>query len=368
MRSHEPRGKKATLVALMMTLAVSGTAVADTEYPIMQPDQDTIARWIADYNGATALILEGIEVRGSYSVLSHLDYTPAARDQGSCGNCWAWAGTGCVEVGHDVENGVFDRLSLQYLNSNYGGGSGAAYCCGAWLSDFVGFYGVGGQGAQIAIPWSNTNAHWQDGGTSCGGSTTVPGATISTTPNYGITYINELRIATQGETQATAIANIKAALNNDQAVWFAFFLADFDPFYTFWSGTGASETDVWDFDPYCGGSYLGGNNPGGHAVLCVGYNDDDSENSYWIMVNSWGTAGGKRPNGIFRVDMDVDYSCSYTDLAAENNGYALYWQVLDIEFESAIPTVSEWGLIIMTVLFLTAGTIVFGRRRWRAAA
>ena len=28
-----------------------------------------------------------------------------------------------------------------------------------------------------------------------------------------------------------------------------------------------------------------------------------------------------------------------------------------------IPTVSEWGLIIMTLLALTAGTIVFARRR-----
>jgi len=32
-----------------------------------------------------------------------------------------------------------------------------------------------------------------------------------------------------------------------------------------------------------------------------------------------------------------------------------------------VPTVSEWGLIVMTVLVLTAGTIVLGRRR-RAAA
>ena len=31
--------------------------------------------------------------------------------------------------------------------------------------------------------------------------------------------------------------------------------------------------------------------------------------------------------------------------------------------EAPIPTVSEWGLIIMTLLALTAGTIVFARRR-----
>ncbi len=35
---------------------------------------------------------------------------------------------------------------------------------------------------------------------------------------------------------------------------------------------------------------------------------------------------------------------------------------------SAIPTVSEWGLIVMALLALTAGTIVFGRRRKPAVA
>jgi len=34
----------------------------------------------------------------------------------------------------------------------------------------------------------------------------------------------------------------------------------------------------------------------------------------------------------------------------------------------SVPAVSEWGLIVMTLLGLTAGTIVFGRRRRRAAA
>ncbi len=33
-----------------------------------------------------------------------------------------------------------------------------------------------------------------------------------------------------------------------------------------------------------------------------------------------------------------------------------------------IPTVSEWGLIVMVVLVLTAGTILFGRQRRAAAA
>ena len=34
----------------------------------------------------------------------------------------------------------------------------------------------------------------------------------------------------------------------------------------------------------------------------------------------------------------------------------------------AIPTVSEWGLIVLTLLGMTAGTVMFGRRRRPAAA
>ena len=35
---------------------------------------------------------------------------------------------------------------------------------------------------------------------------------------------------------------------------------------------------------------------------------------------------------------------------------------------AAIPTVSQWGLIVMTLLLTTAGTIVLGRHRLAKAA
>ena len=38
------------------------------------------------------------------------------------------------------------------------------------------------------------------------------------------------------------------------------------------------------------------------------------------------------------------------------------------ESDPDIPTVSEWGLIVMTLIGLTAGTVALGRRRRRAAA
>lgn len=35
---------------------------------------------------------------------------------------------------------------------------------------------------------------------------------------------------------------------------------------------------------------------------------------------------------------------------------------------TSMPSVSEWSLVLMTLLALTVGTILFGRRTWRAAA
>lgn len=357
MRAYGIRGTLVARVALMMASAVAATAVAQTQYPIMRPDEETLRRWFGDYNRAAELRLDptrGPVGRTSHSLLPYLPHVPVERNQDKCGNCWVWAGTGCVEIAHYVENGVFDRLSIQYFNSNYAGGTGPNYaCCGGWLSEFVDFYEPIG----FVMPWSNSNAHWQDAGTRCVDSTTVPGASIGTIPNYRLAHIDDLRIATQGETQATAIANIKAALDADMGVWFAYFLADFGPFFDFWYTQG--ETAVWDFDGHCGGSYDGGNpDRGGHAVLCVGYNDDDPANPYWIMVNSWGTTAD-RPRGTFRVDMDIDYSCQFTDL-----GYALFWQAVDIDFDKdGNPTVSEWGMVVIVLLLVTGITIKFGRRR-----
>ncbi|MFC1892905.1 C1 family peptidase [Chloroflexota bacterium] len=269
--------------------------------------------------------------RGSLSLLDNLEYTPSERNQGACGNCWAWAGTGVMEIALDVQNGIEDRLSIQYLNSNYNGGSGAGFaCCGGWLEYVADFYTSNPQ----AIPWSNTNASWQDGGQSCGESTTVPAGSISTTTNYPIDSIQHQVITTHGVTQATAIANIKSVLNQDKGVWFAFFLAtdaDWTTFFSFWGNQG--ESVVWDPDSSCGNIRDAGF--GGHAVLCVGYNNDDADpaNHYWIMVNSWGTDSGGRPNGIFRMAMDMDYSCYYWDPYPTQGYYSLYWQTLDMTWD-----------------------------------
>ena len=111
-----------------------------------------------------------------------------------------------------------------------------------------------------------------------------------------------------------------------KGIWFAYYLPDksaWDNFFSFWGNE--PESAVWQPDGACGRSfdYQTG---GGHAVLCVGYDETDPNNRYWIMLNSWGNTAG-RPAGLFRMNMDMNYDCSYGDI-----GYAFYWMTLDMSY------------------------------------
>lgn len=199
------------------------------ECAIMHPDNETRMEWIRDYKNAPKALpgelrKPGIpSPRGSLDLLSHLEYTPSERDQGSCGNCWVWAGTGVMEIALDVQKGIKDRLSIQYLNSC---DDTIDACCGGWLFNLVDFYSVEGQ----ALPWANINASWQDGSNSCSSDwePSVACENISIAPWYQIESIERQSIETHSVEQAQAIANIKGVLDQNKAVWFAFFMGTAD--------------------------------------------------------------------------------------------------------------------------------------------
>ncbi len=329
---------------------------------IMQPNDTTRSHWIEEYNSSpiwnppnppigspmrrlssSSVSLSGLHTvnmknLADPSLLPLVDYIAAQRSQGACGNCWAWAGTGATEVALNVQENYFDRLSVQYLNSNYNGGSGGGYACnGGWLNDFTNFYS-----GKFMIPWSNTNANWQDGGTSGNGPTTVPAATITTTPRYNIKSMSALKIATQGVGQATAITNIKNAINSNKAIWFGFFLPNataWNIFRNFWNNQ--PESDIFSFDYSCGSNYNSNpNQGGGHAVLIVGY-DDSAPTPYWLVLNSWGTTPN-RPNGLFRIAQNINYDCVLKGLNAQGSSDSLMAQVVNVDFAQP-PTGSITG-------------------------
>ena len=303
------------------------------EHPLMRPAPEEVALWRGQYSASPSAVISpntaallAAEPPKSFSLLDRLDYNPSERDQGMCGNCWAWAGTGVMEIDYARQMNQSDRFSVQFLDSNYNGGCGNnAACCGGWLDNLAGFYSA----KKVAVPWSNANAHYQDGSGSCGGCSAVKANKISTRPNYKVAAISPSKIATQGVSQKEAIANIKGVLLQGKAIWFGFFLPDADSWSNFREFWGSKlESAVWQPDYACGRTYSY-QSGGGHAVLCLGYNDTDPNNRYWIILNSWGDTAG-RPAGLFRMNMDMNYSCSYTGL-----GYAFYWMTLDMTFGSS---------------------------------
>lgn len=309
------RGQSDVLSANVTETEGLNYSTSDIEHPIMRlPLEVILNEQKADKKLSKALVSLGMKAipPGSYSLLDHLTYMPSERDQGRCGDCWVWASTGALELDLAYSREINDRLSIQYFQSNYQDGIGSNWaCCGGFPTWFASFYTQN----EKAVPWSNTNAGFYDGSRRCeDGSSSVPADSIETSPNYPLASIVPLLIPTHQDqdeefvSDEEAIANIKGALRSNKGVIFVYFLDDFDPFFNFWKWE--SEDAVWTPSP--GKSYSEGENPGGHAVLCVGYDDTDPANRYWIMLNSWG-APFNRPNGLFRMNMDMDYSYVYKE-------------------------------------------------------
>ena len=111
------------------------------KYTILRPTPNETSDWMEMFRAAPGAYLSPhvknhLDSAGGAHVtlLGHMNDTPSERDQGTCGNCWVWAGTGILEIALDSQLGIKDRLSTQYVNSNYNGckGSGGS-CCGGMV-------------------------------------------------------------------------------------------------------------------------------------------------------------------------------------------------------------------------------------------
>lgn len=326
------------LVPCTVAAAVPADGTSADSLPIMRPGEEELARQIAAYDAAPTIEPSSPGYRAvnttarSKNLLGRIDYVPAERNQQPTGNCWVWAGNGLLEIAHSVQNGIRDGLSVQYVDSNYNGGSGQEWAGnGGTLGDLVRFYRMTGK----AIPSTNRNASFQDGRLWCveENRAWVPASQIATDPSYAITALDERRISTRGVSRATAISRVRAVLDQNRGVYMTFRLpneAAWTDFNRFWMNQG--EDAIFDLSPYAGTAWEPWTS-GAHAVLCVGYDETDRS---WLMLNSWGTAQGKRPHGLFRIRMDLNYSAVYPYSIEVP---ATEWETVDVAFgASPSPT------------------------------
>ena len=198
------------------------------------------------------------------------DYVTPAKDQGQCGDCWAFAATAALES-YTLINGTYDanlNLSEQVLVSCAGAGS----CKGGRLDLPATYLENTGLPIDSAYPYTGSDgtcskaaAGWQQNTDKINGWSWLTNgtATVDTIKNGIYTY-------------GPAVIAMEA----------------YADLYAYKSGV------------Y---SYTTGKDLGGHAVLVIGYSDSAAYpgGGYFIVKNSWGNTWGEgygnEPGGYFRI-------------------------------------------------------------------
>ncbi len=240
------------------------------------------------------------------------------KNQETCGGCWAFAAIACMEAMCILRGAEADLdLSEQYVIScdrepwligtqqvtNDG-------CCGGTVAVFE-FLEQRGSVLEGDFLFANGD---HDGPGDClpGSQWNVvscpsPGPPQSGWHVSGWSLLSPY-IATESE--------LKSALQNGP-VWCAYYVyQDFYP--TYWH---SGQVDV----PY---THTSGGLVGGHAVLVIGYDDDQQA---WIVKNSWGSSG---PFGDGTFLMSYQSNCSFGINAA----------VCDVDGATPAAT-NSWGRI-----------------------
>ena len=225
-----------------------------------------------------------------------VDYTTPVKDQGSCGSCWAFGTVGPLECNIKIKDGITVDLSEQWLVSCNRDGWG---CNGGW--------------------WAHDYHQWKTD--PCGGTGAVMEAEF---PYVGYEapcncpYPHEYLIdswAFIGSSQGIPSTNaIKQAI------------MDYGPVSAAVRANSAMSS-------YTGGIFNGCESGDvNHAVVLVGWDDNQGPSGVWFMRNSWGTGWGEN-GGYMRIPYgcsSIGYAACYIDYASTGGGDKL----VDIEIDT----------------------------------
>lgn len=184
--------------------------------------------------------------------------TPA-KDQGSCGSCWAFASVGVLESRLLIDANVeYDLSEQQQVSCN---------------TDMSGC--SGGRSSALKF-WYNTGPMKESCTSYC--------ACDNPCTDYIKCGLLDYHTADYYTVHVSDSVAVKTSLKADGPAYFRFDV--YDDFKTFWSTAtpGAVYTQTT------------GAEVGGHAVLLIGWNDDKGA---WLCKNSWGRTSGPNKDGTF---------------------------------------------------------------------
>ena len=308
---------------------------AALDYGIMPLNNVRLQQWQADLVAMPVYQTPAgyANAPGSVNLLGHLHYEPRTRNQGHTGTCWLWGCTAVMSIDFDVQHGgtpaLTNGLSVQFAASNLGFVN-TSLQEGGNPNTVKRFYEAVGFG----VPWSNTNADWTDGS----GWNKTPSAWIHSQPSIPLSQVTVSQVNVFTNDQQQAIATLKGVLDSNKALWFDLTLAneeDWDIFMAYWGKSNLTEEAIIDL-AYGDGHVLSMETGGSHIMALVGYNDLDPDPArhYWIVLNSWGTAEGYRPNAVFRMAMNTKYNAAVTNMSGP---YPMFhWGLLDTAFSDKV--------------------------------
>ncbi len=246
--------------------------------------------------------------KGYLNLLDYFEYEPEDYDQGRCGNCWAWGSTVAIQLALNFEEGIRDRISIQYINSGMNGDlieREGWFACKGGLEYFTAtYYNHVGK----IIPESNRGADYADYYPRYDDRSNRDISDIYTDIYYPVKDVDFEIIDRETNTNEEIKNIIKEKLKDGKAVAYGYYLpvelGAWNEFYKFWKD---EPNNLWNPKDY---EDLTWERVGGHMVAIIGYDETVPGEEHWIVLNSWGPYEG-RPNGLFKLDMDSDFKAKF---------------------------------------------------------